>query len=209
MKLSLSKRRHIPIITLADGEHYLWDIVGFIKFLYYYYLHYRKYTFSQGRARIITTETPVWKKHYLPKMPLDKEALILDAGAGEGETILFYARHGFRHFRAVEIDTKSCEILKQNIEADHHLNVEIRNSPFSLEDLNNIDFAKIDVEGAERQLLSLAKVQHEMIVEVHGSRLLEEFERKWPHIEHMWSTKCEIPPAAFEEVHLVRVYPMI
>jgi 2-polyprenyl-3-methyl-5-hydroxy-6-metoxy-1,4-benzoquinol methylase len=208
MKLYFSKRRHIPIIRLTDGEHYFWDLIGAIKFLRHYYLHYRKYTFSQGRARIITTETPVWKKHYLPKMPLNKEALILDAGAGEGETILFYARHGFKNFRAVEIDTKCCEILKQNIENDHRLDVEIRNSPFSLEDLNDVDFAKIDVEGAERQLLSLEKIQHEMVVEVHGSGLLKECERKWPHIEPMWSAKCEAP-LAFEEVYLIRLYPMI
>lgn len=119
----------------------------------------------------------MWMKFYLPKQPLAKNVVILDAGAGEGETILFFAGHGYHKFVAVENDPLKCDRLRNNT---RHLDVEVRERAFRVEDLIGIDYAKLDIEGGEKELLELEHLPCEMTVEIHDDRLLQELSHKFP-----------------------------
>lgn len=169
----------MPVFRFGGREFYAWDLIQIVKSL----VIKRKFdaaTFSDGTWRLILDEYGVWERRYLPSAPIPKSALILDAGAGEGETILFFAQHGFRNFRAVELDQQKFFKLSENVK---NWNVEGLNRPFRLEDLEGIHYAKIDIEGGEEVLLQLTEVPCEMVVEVHGLKLLDAFLRKWSGIE--------------------------
>lgn len=133
--------------------------------------------FSYLTWALIFQEYNLWKQFYLPTKPLKKDAVILDAGAGEGETILLYSSCGYRNFIAVENNPSKWRKIEKNTK---HLNVEIRRHAFRIEDLNNVDYAKIDVEGGEGELLQLEKLPCELTVEIHDTDLLEKLVHKFP-----------------------------
>lgn len=134
-------------------------------------------SFSEHTWCLILNEYAVWKQHYLPTAPIPKDAHVLDAGAGEGETIFFFARHGFHNFRAVECEQRKFALLQRNVKC---WNVDELNREFRIEDLNGMDYAKIDIEGGEEALLQLVEIPCEIVVEVHSAKLLEAFLKKWP-----------------------------
>ncbi len=133
--------------------------------------------FSYSTWVLIFEEYNLWKQFYLPTKPLNKDAVILDAGAGEGETILFYSSYGYHNFIAVENNPSKWRKIETNTK---HLNVELRRRAFRVEDLSNIDYAKIDVEGGEKELLLLEKLPCEFTVEIHNTDLLEKLVHKFP-----------------------------
>ena len=89
-------------------------------------------------------ELDKWHEEYLPL----KEGTVLDVGADEGATALFYAMHGAKAVIAIEGDAKHYKILEANakvIEQKYGTRV----IPLG-EMLGNI---KIDIEGAEEGLV--------------------------------------------------------
>ncbi len=131
------------------------------------------WSFSAFRVGMIKTETVDWEKHYLP---IDlRGKVVLDVGAGEGETAMFFLRHGASKVVCVE----SC------VDANKHLAVNERNHPgrivaitdkFQLSQLEiPHDFLKMDIEGYEEVLLGV-KLETPAAVEVHGLQLGDKFE---------------------------------
>lgn len=186
--IALSSKRRLPIVRAFRREYYLSDPMLFRDLVHYLRLRllYIGANFSEERWLMLCKEHELWSKLYLPKGHLNRDAVILDAGAGEGETILFYSRRGFRNFIAIEADANACDRLKRNT---RHLNVALHMRKFRKEDLLlGADFAKIDVEGGEEELLSLdSEPPCEMVLEIHNDQLLHRFKKKWPRIQVEYS----------------------
>lgn len=210
MNLKFSKRFHIPLLVACGREFYPWQLgeslraaLAEFKLVTFYHKQLRTVSFSPERWDMIRREFEgVWKKHYLPARPLGKGALILDAGAGEGETILFFASHGFYNFRAIEPDPKAYERMISN---SLGLRVTGYNRLFRLEDVFGVDFAKVDIEGGERELLQLTGLPCEIVVEIHGANLLEEFKDKFRNqVQVEWSAQLTTYPYP---LYVVRLLP--
>ena len=181
MRIRLSSKRHIPIFDSLGREYYAWNIIDLasdhVRFNKYRRFYPLNVDFDYSTWALITLEYNLWKRFYLPARPLGEDAVILDAGAGAGETILFYSNYGYHNFVAVENDLAKCRKIEANTK---HLNVELYRRAFRVEDLNNIDYAKLDIEGGEKELLQLEKLPCELTVEIHGANLLEKLMGKFP-----------------------------
>jgi hypothetical protein len=155
------------------------------------------------QARLSLPILDLWGTHYLPRTRIDENALILDAGAGEGETLVFFAAHGYRNFIAVEPELMFYEHLKANIK-QLEVSVILRRKMFSLADLEGVSYAKIDVEGGETELLKLERVPCEMLVEVHGTELFSRFKKKWPNLALEWKLVGEQPMSTIFGVRIMQ-----
>jgi tRNA G37 N-methylase Trm5 len=104
-----------------------------------------------------------------------KGKTVLDAGAGVGETSVFYALHGAKKIYAVEIDKEKAKLISKNAKLNS-IDVEVIAEPFNINHLAlPFDFAKIDVEGAETELLKLEKINFPCLVETHTREIEQKF----------------------------------
>jgi len=153
------------------------------------HLMYRAASFSEPTWYMLWAEhDQYWKRYYLPSDRVPREGLILDAGAGEGESILFLSRYGFENFVAIESDTGKYDRLVSNT---RRLNVRIVNRELTPEDLKGVDFAKIDVDGGEECLLDLEEPKCELVLELHSDDLLRKFMDKWPRLQLLTETQVQ------------------
>jgi tRNA G37 N-methylase Trm5 len=107
-----------------------------------------------------------------------KGRTVLDAGAGVGETAVFYALHGASKVYAIEIDKRKAKFISKNAELNN-VDVEVIAEPFSVKHLAlPFDFAKVDVEGAETELLRLTKIDFPCLVETHSKEVEQKFIRR-------------------------------
>ena len=123
-----------------------------------------------------------WERDYLPPGGLSGRTF-LDVGAGEGETIEFASQHGGTKFIAIESNPRRVKKLRENARLNGW-DVEIVQEGFKLDHLRrfNYDFVKIDVEGAEECLLSLADLPKPLVMEIHGRELMGRFRQKFPKL---------------------------
>jgi hypothetical protein len=129
------------------------DILGFKFELLYPYV------------AILPDELPMWEKNYLPVSAKGK--VVLDVGAGCGETSAFYIAHGASKVVAIEPDKRAYSLLVRNVKANS-LNVVPIRKPFELSDLSiPHDLLKIDAEGAEVALLDYQGLLGDCVVEAH------------------------------------------
>lgn len=128
---------------------------------------------------LMLKEWGLWERYYLPVGGV-KGKVILDAGAGDGETAWFYLSHGARKVVSVEPDPVAFSCLEANAKR-YGWPVVCLNEKFNLSHLEGVDIAKIDVEGGEYQLLELDRLLPGC-VEVHGREMKEKFAAKWPHL---------------------------
>ena len=137
-----------------------------------YYKEYTKgWTFSKYRKDAILSETSDWYNYYLPINLKGK--VVLDIGAGEGESALFFLRHGASHVFCIECCEHALKNLRLN--ASSFPNITAIHKQFELKDLEmRVDFVKMDIEGYEEALLS-ADVKIPAVVEVHGLQLRDKF----------------------------------
>lgn len=128
--------------------------------------------FSFERWQMIRREYADWKKHYLPIDVRGK--IVLDVGAGEGETAKFYLENGAKKVLAIELSPTRYRYLIGNSKGRNILPVP---RPFAVEDLFDLDydFAKIDIEGWEEELLDYREFPKPMVLEVHGLQLQRYF----------------------------------
>src|SRR5713101_958067 len=75
-----------------------------------------KFELLHPYAAIIDDELPIWEKNYLPVSVEGK--IVLDVGAGCGETSAFYIAHGARKVIAIEPDKRAYSLLLRNIKAN-------------------------------------------------------------------------------------------
>lgn len=62
----------------------------------------------------LTIREPVFRKFFLPVLPQDRQAKILDIGCGYGEFLCFLRRIGFAQTLGIDLDSKSLEIARSN-----------------------------------------------------------------------------------------------
>lgn len=81
----------------------------------FYNVHFAKYdgwVFSNERKRLYIIEKPTWERNYLPISVKGK--IVLDVGAGEGETAKFFLDHGAEKVICIEPDPKAFKLLELN-----------------------------------------------------------------------------------------------
>lgn len=131
-------------------------------------------------ASITVTDWRIWSKYYLPSFGL-KDKVILDVGAGCGETAHFYLMYGARKVIAIEPDRIAAELLAENAKRNNW-NVDVINRGFQLDDLNIAhDFMKMDGEGCEATLLELNDDYNlkPCVIEVHSKGLIKQLTAKF------------------------------
>ena len=129
--------------------------------------------FSTFRIGMIKYEIVDWEKHYLP---IDfRGKVVLDVGAGEGETAMFFLKHGASKVVCIESCADANKFL--TINAHNHPNqITAINDKFQISQLKiPHDFLKMDIEGYEEALLGV-KLETPAAIEVHGLQLCDKFE---------------------------------
>lgn len=133
--------------------------------IYYSTINYRRVTIGEWN---------IWHKAYNPPFSVCGKT-ILDVGAGCGETALFYFSKGAKKVICIEQDKKLFPFLEKN-KLVNNLNMQIIGEPFNLKHLKlEFDVAKMDIEGDEKELLKLDKIDFPLIVEVHGRKMEKHF----------------------------------
>jgi hypothetical protein len=118
-----------------------------------------------------------WEKYYLPNNRIRKDALIVDIGAREGDTALFFAIHGYTNLLLIEPNRNYWGKLERNVNQLRQLGIKIsiKHGVFEKKDLENAEFAKFNCEGCEYELdldsLTIAWVAefHERAKSVRGT----------------------------------------
>lgn len=118
-------------------------------------------------------EVSQWQVQYLPIDVHDK--IVLDVGAGEGETAKFFIDHGAKHVIAVEADPACFENLKKNSQKHPITPLCVAFMPYQLD--REFDFMKMDIEGYEEALLAL-DLKVPAVVELHGLQQIKKFQDK-------------------------------
>ncbi len=207
--LGFSKRFHVPLIRVLSTDFYFWKL-PFVLFNSFKLnpkeekdgtvsmnLYGRRIKLLPPHAAMVFGELRMWEKSYLP---VDlKGKVVLDVGAGCGETAIFYLKHGAEKVIAIEPNPKAFELLKENLSG---LNVEAINTQFNLSHLQlQHDFMKMDGEGCEKLLLSYEGEIKPCVIEAHsfnvsgendlGPKLAKKFNLKMKELkirnELLWS----------------------
>ena len=136
--------------------------------------------FSVFREGMILRETQDWSQHYLPISVQGK--VILDVGAGEGETAKFFLDHGAAKVICIEPCPEAFLFLKENAVPNRLVPL---NKFFEISDLStqSIDFLKMDIEGYEESLLE-TELACPAVIEVHGLQLRDKFQKAGWRIEY-------------------------
>jgi SAM-dependent methyltransferase len=195
LRVRLSSRAHIPVFCLEgsrilDREWYPHQFVSMAKTL----LEARNWRIANDGNRLenkkfnlvllpyygaaFVRELPLWPQWYVP-IPV-KGKIILDVGAGCGESAFFYFRNGARKVICVEPDAPAVECLRENSKR-HKWNVDIVPELFNLSMLNEctFDLLKIDIEGSEVELLKLSELPTPTVLESHTPAITNAFTRQF------------------------------
>jgi SAM-dependent methyltransferase len=136
--------------------------------------------FSKFREDMILREIKDWHQHYLPINV--KDLVILDIGAGEGETAKFFLDYGAAEVICIEPCHEAFKHLKENSATNSLVPL---NKFFEISDLSaqTFDFLKMDIEGYEESLLE-TELSSPAVIEVHGMQLRDKFQKAGWRIEY-------------------------
>lgn len=135
-------------------------------------IHKSKWNFSEKRIEMIFNEYEEWKKYYLPINIKDK--IVLDIGAGEGETAKFFLENGAKIVICIECNEFRLKYLNENAK---NFPIIVLNKKFDIHDLCiYCDFIKMDIEGYEEILLNY-KIPKPIVLEIHGMQLIDKFKK--------------------------------
>ena len=168
VSLGLSKKKKLPVWKLFDSTFAPWDLSkAFEKARKarnagisegsdgYYHVKISSWDLKLTGyyAGLIVNEFALWEYQYLP---VDvKGKVILDIGAGEGESAVLYLSHGAEKVTAIEPNPVAFKVLEENVKAND-LPIVAINEKFDLKHLQiDHDFLKMDIEGHEVSLLDL------------------------------------------------------
>jgi len=168
MRIALSKHYHVPILKNAFGTFPLWDV-----FNLWFGVRARVYDYS---CRLIPThrnmlkgELGIWERFYLPVSVKGKT--VLDVGGGCGETALFYFHWGASKVICIERDKDAARLARRNLA---NFRASVLNEPFRPSHLDiPHDFMKMDIEGAESELLSHDCKLKPCVIECHDRKTEE------------------------------------
>ena len=183
-KLGLSNKFKIPILKVGSLKVYPWQVRRAFQVifkssrqgsLFKTRLYGYRLDLTAPYFEMAVREREIWEKLYAPSSIKDK--VVLDVGAGCGESAAFYFSKGAKKIFAVEPDCVAFKLLEQNSHSNNW-NIECINQPFSPSMLDlGIDFAKIDCEGGESALVDYQKNLPSCIIESHSeatTKLLKE-----------------------------------
>jgi SAM-dependent methyltransferase len=126
---------------------------------------------------LMIEEQPSWS-YYLPPYSL-KRKVILDVGAGSGETARFFVNHGASRVYCCEISQEGLKGL--NLNKARGKPITIIPEPFNLNMVEKIkpDFIKMDIEGYETPLLNedLSKMP-DTVLEAHNCYVIDGFKER-------------------------------
>lgn len=180
-RLGFSRKRHVPALYIGGRGLFPWEYPTIAWRMREWKLERKgpdsyvvingeeKLLLTRNQAGAIVCEWKDWIRFYLPHFSL-KEKTVLDVGAGCGETAYFYFQHGAEKIIAIEMDELQVSLLKKNAEVNKW-NIKLIPRAFEIEDLRRekFDLAKIDIEGGERELLKLDKIDFPLVLEAHGT----------------------------------------
>jgi tRNA G37 N-methylase Trm5 len=106
---------------------------------------YDKLEMTDWHRKLLKLELPMWHRIYY-----QGPGLIVDEGAGCGETALFYLNHGAEQVIAIENDVQAFNMLVKNFAHD------IRVTPV----FGRVTHTKIDIEGDEIGMLIEPHFKH-------------------------------------------------
>ena len=121
----------------------------------------------QYYASMTLNEWKMWEDAYLPCGGLAGK-VVLDVGAGAGETAYFYMSHGASKVICVEADKQAYAALLRNAERNKWP-IEAVNEKFRLSHLDSFehDYLKMDIDGGERALLDYQGNLGACMIEAH------------------------------------------
>jgi hypothetical protein len=141
----------------------------------------------------LLSEWDDWLRFYLPPFPFGGK-IVLDVGAGCGETAAFFFNQGAKRVIAVEKDELCATLLRANVKRNSW-NAEVYAQPFEISMLDELkfDYMKMDIEGGESVLLERDFLPP-CSIEVHGRKLLDALSSKFrlecqPSGPGMWMLK--------------------
>ncbi len=211
ISIGLSKRKHLPVWKLGNHLIAPWQLTKLYntakdyriltlalnckKILRYgdlYRINYfgKDLLLDEWHILMLLKEMEIWEQYYLPISVQGKT--VLDAGAGCGETAVFYLAHGAAKVISVELDQSVFSILERNVKTNH-LNVELHNESFSEKFISSeIDFAKIDAEGSEISLLKLDRIDIPCLVETHSRETTVKICRKFSQFRKLYDLNKDL-----------------
>jgi SAM-dependent methyltransferase len=68
------------------------------------------YRIPTQSAELLSLREPVFRKHFLPLLPTERGARILDLGCGYGEFLYFLQRHGYTNAYGIDLNDKQLEV---------------------------------------------------------------------------------------------------
>lgn len=150
-----------------------------------YYMTYRNISvpieMTPAAHMAFIKEQTEWSMYYLPWNGL-KGKVVMDIGAGCGESAYFFFAHGASEVICVEPDPVKVAMLRRNAER-RGWNVEIIPDIFRLEQLNRFfDFLKIDCDGGEDIMTKGQKllIGTPTVIEVDSWFAARRFHKRFP-----------------------------
>ena len=141
---------------------------------------------TSAKERVLWMQSEGWEREYLPTFSVKGKKIML-VGAGCGETLLFYLKHGAREFIAIECNRTDLRCLRENAKR-RDWKVEIIGKPFKLSHLRkDFDLCQMDIEGAEIALFDLKKLDFPIILESHSESITARLVEKFPGLK----VKCK------------------
>ena len=135
------------------------------------FTHYYRSPDSPFRFMVHADDDEVireWTDFYIPPPSVPKEGLIVDVGARDGDSALFYVVLGYKNLRLVEPWHQYWENLEHNVELLRKMGatVEVTHEPYKPEHLQGVAFVKFDCEGCEKRV-DLTQLKVPAVAEIH------------------------------------------
>jgi hypothetical protein len=167
MKIVLSKKLHAPVVKIGDSTVTIWHYFARRSLMNEIS---KNFVLSEKRMAFIICEWKDWVNYYLPKYA-NKDTVIVDVGAGEGETAIFFYLHGYRNFVLIEKEPNKNIYLNAMALTNLGCSVTVLLQPFSLAMFDKIPgyencYFKLDCEGCEKEFLE-AYHPFEFSLELH------------------------------------------
>jgi SAM-dependent methyltransferase len=187
--IGLSRRRRLPAVKFLGSSYAPWKLPYLVgakerwkielagEGEYWIARYGYRLRLPQKYLGLLLGEWHVWARQYLPAFSL-RGKVVLDVGAGAGETAMLFFLRGARKVIAVEANPGLAALLRQNARANRW-NLEVIEGPFRIDHLGlGIDFMKMDCDGCEAGLLQVDALPP-CRIEVHSPELAAKLAQKF------------------------------
>jgi hypothetical protein len=187
-KLGFSNRKKLPVWKLGNRTFPLWDYWQIKRKIQPYSLKVRAdglwemhvfgydMVLTDYYGMLVLNESNLWDRYLATDI---KDKVVLDVGAGCGETALWFLSKGAKHVVAIESDDKAFELLVQNTKGH---SVDCISGKFNLDSLNiPHDYLKLDIEGGEDIMLQASDLRYDkpFVVEIHDKSKALQWQEKF------------------------------